>query len=48
MKIIRLRAVRNAAQSGAHVVIANAATPHVLTHILSGRDIGTFVPGSAL
>ena len=44
----KLRAVKNAAQSGAHVVIANAATPHILEHIFSGRDVGTFVPGSAL
>ena len=44
----KLRAVQNAAKAGAHVVIANAATPHVLTSILAGRDIGTFVPGSAL
>ena len=44
----KLRAVKNAAQSGAHVVIANAATPHILQAIFSGRDVGTFVPGSAL
>ena len=44
----KLKAVKNAAQSGAHVVIANAATPHILQSILSGRDVGTFVPGSAL
>lgn len=44
----KLRAVKNAAQSGAHVVIANAATPHILQSIFSGRDVGTFVPGSAL
>ena len=44
----KLKAVQNAAKAGAHVVIANAATPHVLTSILAGRDVGTFVPGSAL
>ena len=44
----KLKAVKNAAQSGAHVVIANAATPHILQSIFSGRDVGTFVPGSAL
>ena len=44
----KLKAVKNAAQSGAHVVIANAATPHILRSIFSGRDVGTFVPGSAL
>ena len=44
----KLKAVKNAAQSGAHVVIANAATPHILLSIFSGRDVGTFVPGSAL
>ena len=44
----KLKAVQNAAKAGAHVVIANAATPHVLTGIFAGRDIGTFVPGSAL
>ena len=44
----KLRAVQNAAKAGAHVVIANAATPHILPSIFSGRDVGTFVPGSAL
>ena len=44
----KLRAVKNAAQAGAHVVIANGATPHILQSIFSGRDVGTFVPGSAL
>jgi glutamate 5-kinase len=44
----KLKAVKNAAQSGAHVVIANAATPHILQAIFSGHDVGTFVPGSAL
>jgi glutamate 5-kinase len=44
----KLKAVQNAARAGAHVVIANAATPQVLTAILAGRDVGTFVPGSAL
>lgn len=44
----KLKAVQNAARSGAHVVIANAATPKVLQSIFSGKDVGTFVPGSAL
>lgn len=44
----KLKAVQNAAKSGAHVVIANAATPHILTSIFAGRDVGTFVPGSAI
>ena len=44
----KLKAVQNAAKAGAHVVIANAAVPHILTAILAGRDVGTFVPGSAL
>ena len=44
----KLKAVKNAAQSGAHVVIANAAAPHILQSIFSGRDVCTFVPGSAL
>ena len=44
----KLKAVQNAAKAGAHVVIANAATPHVLKSILAGRDVGTFVPGIAL
>ena len=44
----KLKAVDNAAKSGANVVIANAARTHVLAGIFSGRDIGTFVPGRAL
>ena len=44
----KLKAVQNAAKAGAHVVIANAATPHVLTSIFAGRDVGTFVPGVAV
>lgn len=44
----KLKAVANAAKSGANVVIANAARPHVLSAIFAGRDVGTFVPGSAL
>ncbi|MGN0853668.1 MAG: glutamate 5-kinase [Kiritimatiellia bacterium] len=44
----KLKAVQNAARSGAHVVIANAATPRVLTAIFAGRDVGTFVPGRAI
>ena len=36
----KLKAVQNAARSGANVVIANAVQPHVLARI--------FVPGSAL
>ena len=44
----KLKAVQNAARSGANVVIANAAQPHVLARIFAGRDVGTFVPGSAL
>ena len=44
----KLKAVQNAARSGANVVIANAAQPHVLDRIFAGRDVGTFVPGSAL
>ena len=44
----KLKAVANAAKSGANVVIANAARPHVLEAIFAGRDVGTFVPGSAL
>ncbi|MBQ4200018.1 MAG: glutamate 5-kinase [Kiritimatiellae bacterium] len=44
----KLKAVRNASQAGAHVVIANGATPHVLRYIFSGRDVGTFVPGATM
>ena len=44
----KLKAVRNAASAGAHVVIANAARPRVLHDIFAGRDVGTFVPGSAV
>ena len=44
----KLKAVQNASKAGVHVVIANAAAPRVLTSIFAGRDVGTFVPGSAL
>lgn len=44
----KLKAVANAAKSGAHVVIANAATPRVLESIFAGRDVGTFLAGRAL
>ncbi|MGN0847034.1 MAG: glutamate 5-kinase [Kiritimatiellia bacterium] len=44
----KLKAVQNAARSGANVVIANAAQPHVLAHVFAGRDVGTFVPGCVL
>ena len=44
----KLKAVQNAAKSGANVVIADASQPHVLDRIFAGRDVGTFVPGSAL
>ena len=44
----KLKAVQNAAKAGAHVVIANAATPRVLQSIFAGRGVGTFVPGCAL
>jgi len=44
----KLRAVDNAARSGANVVIANGAKVHVLEAIFDGRDAGTFVPGRAL
>ena len=44
----KLKAVDNAAKSGANVVIANAAQEQVLTEIFSGKDVGTFVPGRAL
>ncbi len=44
----KLKAVDNAAKSGANVVIAHAARAHVLTGIFAGRDVGTFVPGRAL
>ena len=40
--------MQNAAKSGANVVIADASQPHVLDRIFAGRDVGTFVPGSAL
>ncbi len=44
----KLKAVENAAKSGANVVIARASRPHVLSAVFAGRDVGTFVPGSAL
>lgn len=44
----KLKAVQNAVKSGAHVVIAHAAAPHILSDIFMGKDVGTFFPGSAL
>ena len=44
----KLKAVDNAAKSGANVVMASSARPHVLAQIFAGRDVGTFVPGRAL
>jgi glutamate 5-kinase len=44
----KLKAVKKAAESGANVVIANAARRNALPAIFAGRDVGTFVPGSAL
>ena len=44
----KLKAVQNAVKSGANVVVASAAQPRVLQKIFEGRDVGTYVPGSAL
>ena len=44
----KLKAARDAARSGADVVIANGRRPHVIADILAGRDAGTFFPGAAL
>ncbi len=44
----KLRAVFNAARGGANVVIAGSVRSNVLSAVFDGRDIGTFVPGSAL
>ncbi len=44
----KLKAVRIAAEAGANVVIANGRKAGILEAVLSGRDVGTFVPGRAL
>lgn len=44
----KLRAVKNAVFAGINTVIANGCKPHVLEHVLAGRDVGTYVPGRAL
>lgn len=44
----KLKAVKIASEAGANVVIANGRKSGVLEAVLSGRDIGTFVPGKAL
>ena len=44
----KLKAVRIAAEAGVNVVIANGRKKGVLEAILSGRDVGTYVPGRAL
>ena len=44
----KLKAVKNASEAGANVVIANGRKAGILEAIFAGRDIGTFVPGRAL
>ena len=44
----KLKAVRIASEAGANVVIANGRKGGILEAVLSGRDVGTFVPGRAL
>ena len=44
----KLRAVRNAVEAGINTVIANGTRPHVLEAVFAGRDVGTYVPGSAI
>ena len=41
----KVEAARRATLSGAHVVIAAAAEPDVVTRVLAGEDIGTLLPG---
>jgi glutamate 5-kinase len=41
----KMDAARKASRAGAHVVIAKALRPNVITDVLAGRDVGTlFVP----
>ena len=40
----KVEAARKATRSGAAVVIAPAARPHVLTEIVAGADVGTWFP----
>jgi glutamate 5-kinase len=44
----KLKAAKNAATAGISVVIANGRKPKVLQGVMSGRDVGTFIPGSAI
>ncbi len=44
----KLKAVKNATSAGIDVVIANGTTPHIVPAIVTGRDVGTFISGSAL
>lgn len=44
----KLKAVKIASEAGVNVVIANGRKAGILEAILSGRDVGTFVPGKAL
>jgi glutamate 5-kinase len=41
----KLEAARRATLAGAHVVIASAGEPRVVSQVLAGKDIGTMVPG---
>ena len=42
----KLRAAKMAASSGANVAIGNGRKAHTIIDILSGRDVGTFIPAS--
>lgn len=44
----KLKAVKIASEAGANVVIANGRKSGILEAVLSGKDVGTFVPGRAL
>lgn len=40
----KLDAAHKARRSGAHVVIADAREPNIITRVLSGEDVGTWIP----
>jgi glutamate 5-kinase len=44
----KLKAAKNAATAGINVVIANGRKAKVLQGIVSGRDVGSFIPGSTM
>jgi glutamate 5-kinase len=44
----KLKAAKNAATAGISVVIANGRQAKVLQGVMSGRDVGSFIPGETI